>query len=69
MNKREKLEIVRQSLLEKIYQQALELNLDPDSFDSQAFVTWHDEGAGGVQDIGHNLKKLQIIERKLEEIA
>lgn len=68
MNKREQLEVIRKSLLEKIYQQALELGLDPDSFDHQAYVNWHQEGPANVQDIGVNLKKLQIIEKKLEEI-
>ena len=68
MTKREQLEAIRQSLLEKIYFPAVELSLDPDSFDSEAFVTWHEQGLGDAQDIGANLKKLKIVEKKLEEI-
>lgn len=69
MNQRERVELLHKFLLEKTYRQAIELGLDPDNFDSQAFVTWHDEGMGGQSDIGGTLKMLQIVKRKLEEIA
>lgn len=68
MSRREQLETIRQSILGEIYRLCLEMGLDPETFDVNSAILEDDRPELGAT-LGAHCKKLQTIERKLEEIS
>jgi hypothetical protein len=67
MNKREQLEYIRQSILGEIYKIRLASGLDPDTFDIESYLL-DNERAVIQPPLAKHINKLQIVEKKLEEL-
>ena len=67
MNKREQLEVVRQSILTEIYRMSLELGLDPETLDINSFA-FNEPKMDRQNNFNAHCYKLQIVEKRLREI-